>query len=100
MKKQEYVKSEYAKLIDLLSMYEKILHPDIFNQLIKQMHAAYEENKTESYRNANISDDALWIEKELDEMKTTMLKDVDSNHIKLFRIRCFYKSLLKKFFTN
>lgn len=87
--------TEYSKLEDMLQLYEKVLHPDFFNALKKQMHAAYEENIKNAFMDAKISDDALWIEKELIDMKRN-LGNIQSNS---FFIKCFYKKLLKHFLT-
>lgn len=90
--------SEYTKLIGLLNCYEKILHPDLFNPIIKQVHATYEESKREAYVAAKISDEALWIENKLIELKNTSLKISKGNKIvDSFLLKNFYKKLLEKF---
>lgn len=64
MKKQkkEIPETEYSKLKSLLSAYEKILHPDLFNPIMKQLSKTYDELKEQAYRDAGISSEALEIE--------------------------------------
>ena len=71
MAKQE---SEYSKLVSFLKSYEKILHPDVFNPMLSQLHKAFEENKKEAYENAKISQEALQIEQIMIKAK----KDIDT----------------------
>ena len=83
--KSKATETEYGKLLNLLSAYEKILHPDIFKPIMNQVAATYEESKKNAYAAAKISDDALWVE-----AKISVDKKIDS-----FFMKCFYKELLK-----
>lgn len=65
--------TEYQKLTSLLSMYEKILHPDVFNPIMKQLSKVYDELKLEAYAKARITPEARKIEQRLLEMK----RDID-----------------------
>lgn len=64
MKKQrgQIPQSEYQKFRDMLAVYEKVLHPDVWNPLMAQLHRVQEEALAKAYRDAKISDVALAIE--------------------------------------
>lgn len=94
--KAEMQRSEYIKLIDMFHIYEKILHPDIFFPILRQMNAAWEEVKVEAYREAKISDEALQIEKMMADLRNKFERFPDTE-AKTFHIKCFYKELLKTF---
>ena len=94
MSKTKLPETEYGKLMHMLDMYEKILHPDFFYGLKKQLWAAHEENKKEAYAAAKISDDALEIEREFIRLKEKISKEPLG---RTFYIKCLYKSFLKKF---
>jgi hypothetical protein len=86
--------TEYQKLIELLAIYERILHPDIFLQLKKQLQAANDENKREAFIRAKISDEAIEIEKKLNYLRKQMVEHERFPDVKRFHIKCFYKEIL------
>lgn len=85
--------TEYSKFQNMIRQYEKILHPDIFRPLMTQLHLCYEESKRDAYAKAKISDDALWIEREILKLKESMERD---DAVNTFHIKWFYKQVLKK----
>lgn len=89
--------TEFSKLYSMLEIYEKILHPDFFNAFKKQLNAAYEENKKNALIEAKISDDALWIENEVNYLHQNFKKEIEHPELSTFYLRCFYKKLLKRF---
>lgn len=90
--------SEHEKLFELLETFQLILHPDVFKKLSAQINAAYEENKREAFANACISDDALWIEKKLTDLRQTMKRPGnDDPRMQSFFLKNFYKQLIQKF---
>lgn len=78
----------------MLQVYEKILHPDIFQPLLRQLNAVYEEAKVQAYREAKISDEALQVEKIINNMRGNMERIQD---LSTFHIKCAYKEILKIF---
>lgn len=95
--KSKATETEYGKLLNLLSAYEKILHPDIFKPIMNQVAATYEESKKNAYAAAKISDDALWVEAKIIEMKARHSTMSVDKKIDSFFMKCFYKELLQKF---
>ncbi len=89
--------SEYQKLLEMIGMYEKILHPDFFNPIMKQIYATYEECKVEAYKNASISDEALWLEKQIDHYKKSNDISMGNKQSRAFYLKCLYKEIIKKF---
>ncbi len=82
----------------LLETYEIILHPNLFNALKKQVVETCNENREEAFREAKISDDARWIEKELTEMKKSIESDKERGHnLGSFRVKCLYREFLKRY---
>jgi hypothetical protein len=94
MGKLKRPETEHGKLMDMLQMYEKILHPDVFQPLLRQLTASYEEAKVQAYRDAKISDEALQVEKVINNMKANMERIQD---LSTFHIKCGYKQILKIF---
>ena len=93
MAKQE---SEYSKLVSFLKSYEKILHPDVFNPMLSQLHKAFEENKREAYENAKISQEALQIEQIMIEAKRNIERVLSANNDDKHILSLFYKGAYKK----
>ncbi len=86
--------TEYAKFQRMIAQYEKILHPDIFRPLMTQLHLCYEESKKEAYETAQISDEALYIERRMLELKKSQgFNSAEST----FFIKCLYKEFLRMF---
>ena len=54
--------TEYERFRDMLSVYEKVLHPDVWNPIMFQLSKVHEEALTKAYKDAKISDEALAIE--------------------------------------
>lgn len=86
--------TEHAKLVTMLRAYEKILHPDVFNPLLKQISAVYEEAKKDAFRDAKISDEALEIEKIILDLKEKEAHDRLSSS---FHYKIAYKQILAIF---
>lgn len=89
--------SEYGKLDQMLQVYERVLHPDFFNALKQQLFKAFEENKKDAYANAKISDEALAIEKEINEFKTRLYQFENHPELKSFHLKVLFKKLIKMF---
>jgi hypothetical protein len=85
---------EYNKLMELLKTYELILHPNIFNALIKQIGEVEKESVKNAYAEAKISDNALLIEKRIIELKASFEQHPSQ---KRFFLKCFYKDLTEVF---
>ena len=86
--------TEYGKLTDMLRAYEKILHPDFFNPIIYQVGRVYAEAKAEAYRDANISPEALEVEKIILDIK----EKADHNRLLFsFHMKYAYKQILQIF---
>lgn len=80
----------------MIGMYEKILHPSLFEPIVNQIGKVYTEAREEAFESVGITEDARWLEKEINDMKSGQ---GFSNHSRLqsFHIKCFYKKLLKRF---
>lgn len=96
-KKTNIPETEYGKLLKLLGMYERILHPDIFQPLLKQFNAACEEAKQQSYRDARISEEALQVERIIISLRKDI---VDKAPAASFLCKCAYKEILKIFLNG
>lgn len=82
-------------------MYERILHPDIFQPIMKKLSAVYDELKIEAFREAKISDRALIIEAKLKEMEDSATHVARGNKdVIRFQRKMFYKDLLKMLEEN
>ena len=85
--------SEYGKLLHMISLFKKVLHPDVFNPIQEQLYKCYEEAKVEALENAkkelNISDLAIEIEKKLIEAKNDIAKYKEHPTIANFHARIF-----------
>lgn len=98
MNKEKQVKkepeTEYGKLTDMIRAYEKILHPDLFNPIIYQVGKVYSEAKTDAYRDAKISPEALAIEKIILDIK----EKAEHNRLsQSFYMKYAYKQILQIF---
>lgn len=90
-------KTASEELWDALESYELILHPNLFNLLKNKLRAAMDENKQQAYRDAKISDDALWVEKEL---KSLADRERQFPGQQSFFIKCTYKEFLRRFLKS
>lgn len=86
--------SEYLKLLDMLEIYSKILHPNFLGVVQKQLMAAYEENKRQAYQAAKISDKAILLDQKLNQLEEDMKRESGASS---FYIRCLYKEFLKMY---
>jgi hypothetical protein len=89
--------TEYQQMQKWFSQLEVILNPAFLTAFKRQLNACYEENKRHAYKEANISDDALEIEKMIVDLKKSIEQFKDHKSVVTFQIKCFYKELLKKF---
>ena len=92
--------SEYGKLLHMISLFKKVLHPDIFDPIHQQLNKCYEESKAQALEYAknecNVSDLAIEIEKKLVEARKNIQSYKEHPTIANFHARIFYHYLLKK----
>lgn len=84
--------TEHQKLMEMLSMYQKILHPDVFDPIIRQLHKAHTESKQTAFQEAKISPFAQWLDKEISIMNM-LIRHTDKN----FSIQCLVKKAINKY---
>lgn len=87
--------TEYKKMEKWFSELEMILHPNFLSAFKIQLNKCYEENKKQAYEDAKISEEALWIDEKLKDVRKSILQH-NNKQAEAFLYKCFYKDLLEK----
>lgn len=87
------MESQYVKLMNLVDVLEKVIHPDLMTNFRIQVNKAIEEVRSDAVKSAGISDRAIRIDEEIEKM----LHHRKYTGITSFTLKCFYKRILEEF---